>query len=169
MNCNEFHDNLEAYLDDTIGEELRVSFRGHLRSCPSCKERALVVDPTMLFALAENPPTDSSRAEACAAAVTGQIRQERLTRRLHGRRRPWLAAAAAVMIAIGGAAVWQLRPGGGGETPVLSLDAGTGVEQGVAPPTVEVEMPGGDVRVYQFANEDDDTAVYFIVNPALEL
>jgi hypothetical protein len=35
---------------------------------------------------------------------------------------------------------------------------------------VEVDMNGDDVRVYQFATEEDtDTAVYFIVNPALEL
>ncbi len=31
-------------------------------------------------------------------------------------------------------------------------------------------MAGEDVRVYQFATgNDDDTAVYFIVNPAMEL
>jgi hypothetical protein len=39
-----------------------------------------------------------------------------------------------------------------------------------SPPTVEVDMAGEEVRVYQFANEaDTDTAVYFIVDPALEL
>ena len=33
-----------------------------------------------------------------------------------------------------------------------------------------MEMPGEDVRVYQFATDGDaDTAVYFIVDPALEL
>ena len=31
-------------------------------------------------------------------------------------------------------------------------------------------MPGEEIRVYQFANDEDaDTAVYFIVDPALEL
>jgi hypothetical protein len=31
-------------------------------------------------------------------------------------------------------------------------------------------MAGEEVRVYQFAAEkDDDTAVYFVVNPAMEL
>jgi hypothetical protein len=31
-------------------------------------------------------------------------------------------------------------------------------------------MAGDDVRVYQFANDgDNDTAVYFIVDPSLEL
>ena len=37
------------------------------------------------------------------------------------------------------------------------------------PPQVEVDMPGEGVRVYHFASEDDrNTAVLFIVNPALE-
>jgi len=31
-------------------------------------------------------------------------------------------------------------------------------------------MAGEEVRVYQFAtDEDDDTAIYFVVNPAMEL
>jgi len=31
-------------------------------------------------------------------------------------------------------------------------------------------MPGEEVRIYQFANDEDGaTAVYFIVDPALEL
>jgi hypothetical protein len=35
---------------------------------------------------------------------------------------------------------------------------------------VEVEMAGEEVRVYQFATDGDtNTAVYFIVDPALEL
>jgi hypothetical protein len=35
---------------------------------------------------------------------------------------------------------------------------------------VEVEAPDKDVRVYQFATDgDDDTAMYLIVDPALEL
>jgi hypothetical protein len=42
--------------------------------------------------------------------------------------------------------------------------------EAAAPPTVEVEMAGEGVRVYQFASDGDpDTAAYFIVNPALEL
>ena len=37
------------------------------------------------------------------------------------------------------------------------------------PPSIEVEMADETVRVYQFAADDDDTAVYFVVNPAMEL
>jgi hypothetical protein len=47
---------------------------------------------------------------------------------------------------------------------------GGGDEGAPSAPTVEVEMPSEDIRVYQFATENDpDTTVVFIVNPALEL
>ncbi len=63
-----------------------------------------------------------------------------------------------------------MLPIAGDALPAALLDAVTNVEAEIAPPSVEVEMAGDDVRVYQFANEEDgDTAVYFIVNPALEL
>lgn len=170
MNCKEFRDNLERYLEDTIEGDLRLPFRRHLRECPSCRERALSQDPTMLFALAETTTEAPARVEACVTAVTAQIRQDRLARRIRGRGTPWLAAAAAVVLAIGGTAAWRLAPGGIEKIQpnAANLEA-VGASQ-TAPPTVEVEMVGEDVRVYQFAAEDDeDTAVYFIVNPALEL
>ena len=170
MDCTEFHQLLDAYLEETMEEAQRPLFRSHLRDCSSCGEWARSVEPSLLFAMAESGPADLARIEACAVAVTGQIRQQRLAGRLRGKRRPWLAAVAAVAFSIVGAAAWQLLPGSGDPVPALSLDAGTPAGLGAAPPTVEVEMPGDDVRVYQFANEeDDDTAVYFIVNPALEL
>jgi len=128
------------------------------------------VEPSLLFAMGEPMPVDLAQIEVCAAVVTGQIRQQRLTGRLRGHRRPLLAAAAACVLALIGASVWQLLPLGEDAIPALSIDTGTVADSGATPPTIEVEMSGEDVRVYQFANEEDnDTAVYFIVNPALEL
>lgn len=170
MDCTEFRNQLDAYLEETMEEERRPDFRGHLRECSSCGAWARSVEPSLLFVTAQPQPVDLARVEACAAAVTGQIRQQRLAGRIRGHRRPWLAAAAACVLALVGAGVWQMLPLGGDSMPALSLDAEAGAEIGATPPTVEVEMPGDDVRVYHFANgEDDDTAVYFIVNPALEL
>ena len=37
------------------------------------------------------------------------------------------------------------------------------------PPRVEVDMTENEVRVYQYATEDDATGAIFIVNPAMEL
>jgi predicted anti-sigma-YlaC factor YlaD len=170
MDCTEFRELLDAYLEETMEEDRRPDFRHHLRECSSCGAWARSVEPSLLFAMAQARPADLARIEGCAAAVTGQIRQRRLDGRLRGRRRSWLAAAAAVVVAIVGAGTWQLLPLAGDPSPIISYDAGAGSEVESAPPTVEVEMPGDDVRVYQFADDEDaDTAVYFIVNPALEL
>lgn len=170
MECTEFRRELDAYLEEGLEEDRRLLFRRHLRECASCGDWARSVEPSLLFAVADTEPVDLARVEACAAAVTAQIRQQRLAGRLEARRRPWLAAAAAAVLVLGGAAVWQLLPGGGEMPP--SASGGVGTEKGdiSEPPTVEVEMSGENVRVYQFADDDDtDTAVYFIVNPALEL
>lgn len=170
MDCTEFRHVLDDYLEETLEEAQRSLFRRHLRECSSCGEWARSVEPSLLFTIAESGPADLARIEACSVAVTGQIRQQRLARRLKGQRRSWLAAVAAVAVAVVGAAAWQLLPVSGEHVPVASVETETRVGVEAAPPTVEVEMPGDDVRVYQFANEeDDDTAVYFIVNPALEL
>ena len=170
MNCKEFRDSLESYLDETLEEDLRTPFRSHLRECPTCRGRALSIDTTILFALAPSETVDSLEVEGCVSAVTAQIRQDRLSRRIRGRRTPWLAAAAAAVVAIGGTAAWRLAPGNIGDAQPVAESVEAVSQPLSAPPTMEVEMAGADVRVYQFATEDDeDTAVYFIVNPALEL
>lgn len=169
MDCTEFRQLLEPYLEETLDEARRPLFREHLCECSSCSDWARSEEPSLLFAMAESRPVDLARVEACAVAVTGQIRQQRLAGRLQRNRRPWLAAVAAVAIAVVGAAAWRMLPIMGDAMPAVSLDASPNVEAEAAPPSVEVEMAGDDVRVYQFANEEDDTAVYFIVNPALEL
>jgi stage V sporulation protein SpoVS len=146
MNCTEFRELLGSYLEESLTEERRRMFRRHLCECASCRERALSEDPTLLFATAPETPVSQAEIEGCAAAVTAQIRQQRLARSLSRHRRPWLAVVPA--------------------TAEVHLDDNARS----VPPIVEVEMAGEDVRVYQFAvDEDDDTAVYFIVNPAMEL
>jgi len=170
MECTEFRRDLDAYLEESLEEDRRLLFRRHLRECASCSEWARAVEPSLLFAMADSGPVDMARVEACAAAVTAQIRQQRLAQRLDRRRRPWLAAAAAAVIVLGGTAAWQLVSGGGDVQPAAPGRAQAVSNANSEPPTVEVEMSDAEVRVYQFADDDDsDTAVYFIVNPALEL
>jgi predicted anti-sigma-YlaC factor YlaD len=170
MICEEFREMLEPYLEERLEEGRRPWFRRHLRECPECRRWAVAEDPSLLFALAGEKEADPVRVEACAEAVTTQIRQQRLERRLGARRRPWLAAAAAITIAVGGGLVWRMNIGTG-ETPTApAMEARREVEGRLAPPTVEVDMRGEDVRVYRFANDEDaDTAVYFVVNPGMEL
>lgn len=166
MECKLFRKTLDAYLGDTLEENRREIFRHHLRACGACRAWALEADPSLLFAVAVEAPADQDRVESCAAAVTSQIRQQRLRRRLQGRRQAWLALAASALLVIIAALGWRMVGGGG-----VPSKLATGPAAGAAtPPTVEVEMENEGVRVYQFAAEgDSDTAAYFIVNPALEL
>jgi len=129
-------------------------------------------DPSLLFVAAMPAEPDPVRVEGCAEAVLAQLRQQRLSRRLAPRRRRWLAAAAAVVVAVVGGTSWRLMrqdeettPAGVGVQAVENVDR----ESVQPPPRVEVDMTGEGVRVYQFAQEEDDnTAVFFVVNPALE-
>jgi anti-sigma factor RsiW len=170
MNCEIFREMIGSYVDETLEESRRLWFRTHLRECPICRESALREEPSLLFAMAPAAPSEPEAVEACAAAVMGRIRQDRLERRLH-RRRPWMAAAAAAAImVVSGGLVWRTMTGGWSGTLQPAVEAQRAPELQNSPPTVEVEMPGEGVRVYQFANDEDaDTAVYFIVDPALEL
>jgi len=170
MNCEVFREIIGSYVDETLEEGRRLWFRTHLRECPTCREEALRKEPSLLFAMAPAEPGEPEAVEACAAAVMGRIRQDRLERRLHRRRRPWLAAAAAAIVVISGGLTWRTLVGGGSGTlqPVVEAQADSELQN--SPPSVEVEMPGEGIRVYQFANDEDaDTAVYFIVDPAMEL
>ena len=170
MDCNVFRELLSSYLDESLEEDRRRSFQRHLRECASCRESALSEDPSLLFAWAPEPVISQQDVEACAAAVKARIRQQRLAHRLQRRRRPWLAAAAAVVIMITGGFIWKVTIGGVGDSPAPGIEAFAEGNAETVPPTVEVEMAGEDVRVYQFAaDDDDDTAIYFIVNPAMEL
>jgi predicted anti-sigma-YlaC factor YlaD len=170
MGCKIFREMLDSYLDESMDEERRRWFRGHLRECSSCRDWALSRDPSLLFAVANAAAADPARVDACATVVTAQIRQQRVSRRLHHRRRPWLAAAAAMVVAVSGALAWRAILNDGGAQGPTEIEAQMEIDAVTTPPTVEVEMAGDDVRVYQFATDDDnDTAVYFVVDPAMEL
>ncbi len=161
---------LEPYLREELDEETRGQLRRHLGQCATCRARALTAEPSMLFALAGQRREDTAGVEACAHAVAAQVRQARLARRLGGRRRFLLAAAAALAVVAGGAVTWRLVE----KSPEIPVPASAvaHTESTVAPepPTVEIDMAGEDVRVYRFATDENrDTAVYFVVNPAMEL
>ena len=169
MNCEIFRDMVGSYVDETLDEDRRRWFRHHLRECESCRQSALRREPSLIFATAAERPAAPEAVEACVAAVTSRIRQDRFECRLHKRRLPWMAAAAALVMAISVGVIWQTMVGGenGGQSIVETAQE---LDPVVSPPTVEVEAMGDEVRVYQLATDgDSDTAVYFIVDPALEL
>ena len=61
----------------------------------------IAVDWTVLaFALAIPSEPSPREVEDCVAGVAALIRQDRLSRQLRPRRRPWLAAAAAGVVTV---------------------------------------------------------------------
>ena len=181
MSCEVYRELLPAYLDDSLDEVRRTGFRAHLTSCSECRELAIAAEPTLIFSLSRRSGPSSERIEACVTSVIAGVRQERLQKQLRPSRRPWLAAAAAVMLAIIASTAWWMRGNGVDEGAQLQADA-TGVEVSAPiiveetpapaepPPRVEVDMIQEEVRVYQYAIGDDvTTGAVFIVNPAMEL
>ena len=169
MRCDDVMGALDEYLADALDGARRDALRAHLRSCGRCRGVAVRRDPSLLFVTALPSEPDPTRVEETTRAVIAQIRQRRLQRRLGRRQRPWLAAAAMLLLSLVAVVGWRLLvPGGGPQTPA-------GGEVKVAdspspPPRIEVDMSGEGVRVYQYADrQDSDTAVTFIVNPELEL
>jgi len=170
MNCEVFRELIGSYVDETLEEGRRTWFRSHLRDCTACRVAALREDPSLYFDAAQDPPENPRAIEYCVSSVTSRIRQDRLERRLHRSRRPWMAAAAAAAVVLAGGIGWQYVGGGGEGTQNPALEASRELEAQTSPPSVEVEMPAENVRIYQFATDgDDDTAIYFIVNPTMEL
>lgn len=181
MSCEVYRELLPAYLDDTLDEVRRTGFRAHLESCGECRDLAIAQEPTLIFSLSRRSDPSPERIEACVASVVAGVRQERLQKQLRPSRRPWLAAAAAVMVAIIASTAWFMRSNGADEGVVLQADA-NGIEVSAPaiveetpapaepPPRVEVDMVQEEVRVYQYAiGDDDNTGAVFIVNPAMEL
>jgi len=170
MRCNQFRDRIESYLVDSLAAPDRDAFRQHLRSCPDCREWAITREPTLVFAVTEPAEPDPIQIAACTASVMSQIRQQAIVGRMRPHRRSWLAAAAAVMVVIAGGAGWWISQDEQGAAPTAVVEAEDAGPRDQQPPRVRVEMSAAGVRVYQFAEgSDDNTAVFYIVNPALEL
>ena len=169
MHCDDFSDLLDAYLEETLEGPQRKAFRAHLGSCDRCRRLAVRTDPTLLFSAAGEAEPDQVRIEDLTHAVMGEIRQQRLGQTLHRRRLGWLAAAATVVVSLAAVTGWRLLAPTDEEAPSSVAEA-QHTEQVNPPPRAEVDMAGEGVRIYQYADERDaDTAVYFIVNPAMEL
>ena len=172
MSCEVYRELLPAYLDESLDEVRRAGFRAHLTSCSECRELAIAAEPTLIFSLSRRSGPSSERIEACVTSVIAGVRQERLQKQLRPSRRPWLAVAAAVMLAIIASTAWWMRGNQAVGLPQIQADAHE-VEvlaPSEPPPRVEVDMIQEEVRVYQYAIGDDvTTGAVFIVNPAMEL
>jgi hypothetical protein len=175
MQCDNFRRQMRPYLAEELDGDVRSTWREHLRSCAECREWAVADEPTLLLASLPVRASDPRRVDACAEAVSALIRQERLKTRLRRSSRAWLAAAAAALVLTFAGLAWRFVPGHAGAgpapqaTPMAAITAEEPDSNRQPPPQVEVDMRGDGVRIYHFASDGDaDTAVLFIVNPALE-
>lgn len=173
MNCRDFLNCMDGFLADRLEADEERDFRGHLRSCSSCREAAVTADPVLVLSAAPLKEPSDRQVEACVGAVAALIRQDRLQRRISRPKWRWMAAAAAVVVSTGaGVTWWANRPEAGGAGAALATNSVSAVSgrENPPPPHVEVEAPGNDLRVYQYADAGDgNTTVVYIVNESLEL
>jgi hypothetical protein len=154
------------YLEDGLGPEQRKLWRLHIEKCSECRVWAISEDPTLLL---QRPATvevgNSERVDRCVDSVTAMIRQDTLHRRLKRRPQLRLAVAAAALVVMLSATWWFT--GVGSQEGTFTEDLPAPERQPVLGPEVEFDMNGDGMRIYQLA-DDEDTAVWFVVNPELE-
>lgn len=168
MDCERFEELIEAYLEETMDEELRQRWRDHLAGCGQCRAAALEREPMLLLAAAAQPEASPFEVAACARGVRALIHQRRLAHRLHRRAYRWLAAAATVVVLVtGGMMLRSLHVTGTAPQAVATQQ--TEAPAAAPAPEIDVEMDGRNVRVYQFAVDDPNMAVTLVVNPAMDL
>ncbi len=173
MNCGDFLRRIDAFVADTMEGPEELDFRKHLRTCTACRQEAVARDPVFLLSAVPLREPTAEQVQSCVGAVTALIHQDRLQRQVRKPRWRWMAAAAAAVMAVGAGLAWWSGQPGFDEKDHLSSESGVSVashREKLPPPRVEVETPGSDLRVYQYADTDDgNTAVVYIVNTSLEL
>ena len=172
---------------DAAGEGL---LGRHVSACEACLSEAVAVDPTLLFVrlssfaeavedasrgthrIAREGRDETAEAEILAADVLAAIRVRAAegsgrNRRPEAGLRPWLRAAAVVLLASGLAAVLYLRKPAPSVASVPPARA-AGVMAAARPIVERLENPGA--RVYQFAAASpSELTVVFVANPGADL
>jgi hypothetical protein len=122
-----------------------------------------------MFSAADTTDPSPERVEDLTQAVMDDIRRQRIRQSLRRPRHGWLAAAAMVVVSVAAVIGWRLI-GTTAQQPAETVAGAQQADHHNPPPRIEVNIAGEGVRVYQYADDQDaDTAVYFIVNPAMEL
>jgi len=175
MSCADFD---AAWPAVDPGEPLSAAMAAHLAACRRCRGRA-AADPSRLFALLRQTSPEAGPAWEPFWAATG----ERAARRSRERRarRAWAAVSAAALVLVG--ALWLLRGGVPGLTPLGAghpvnarrletlPEAAPGVVAASAPPTLEsIASPGARVVNFKiFGREDKVTEVILIFDEGIDL
>ena len=166
MPCQEVRRLTERFVSLELSRTDEEAVRAHLQQCPACRAHVLAAEPAMLFAVGSDAG-ETGDAEAFVAGVMGGIRERRLERALHSRRRHWVAAAAVLAVAVLGG-VGGMKLVGSRPEAVSAAARPVAAERVDEPPSVVVE--GEDVRLYQVSLAGEPgVQVAFVVDPGLEL
>lgn len=146
-----YEDDLAAYLLDALPADEARDFERHLDGCARCRERARWLQGSVeMLPVAieqiEPPPELRERlmrtVHAEAAATAPAQRKRRAWRDLFALPRPWIAATAALLVAVAIGAYALGSAGDGQETVTARAEAPAGVEA-----TVERSGDEGILRV----------------------
>jgi len=151
MNCDDIQKGIYVYLDSELAEPDRLDFEQHVRSCARCRgrverERGFIagfrakvprvtappgLEARIRQALAEAPAPEESGVKPLRPAATTWVR-------------PWMLAAAAVLIATPAVLVWQMSstPAPHGEERVAMEAVATHRDD--LPMEVRGSVSGGD-------------------------
>lgn len=162
--CAEIRPLLDRYLALDLVSEQERDVRRHIESCSECRASFVRRDPLAGFA-ARLADADVASDESFVAEVMAGIHQHRIENRLHHRGRRWLAAAAAVVLALVGGFLALRRENVGSVARGMVEDAGPAAAEAAF-----VEVEGDGVRVYQFAGPTHEgVQVALVIDPRLEL
>ena len=142
MKCNEVREQLSAWLDDELPEELRPFLAAHLAECPSCQAEVAALE----------------RLDAALAELEGPVPQglaAGVRRRLPRPASPWrqslaLAACLVLGVFLGGSLTGTLYPG---------LEPANGNGSEVASLEIFQDFPQGSVGgAFTYQGEEDNSA-----------
>jgi anti-sigma factor RsiW len=153
MACERYLDRIQDAVDGTLGSIRRADLDMHLSECESC--RALYDDLLRIRDAAASLPALPA-PDGAWLQIAGRLRQEgRLTAappREHARRSyvpVWLAAAAALVIAIGGSVLYITRSAPKTAPAAVATSAQAQPTGGNAAPAKSVESVQNEVDVAQ--------------------
>jgi len=117
VNCIEFKERIDAYIDNELSAEERAEMLEHAHNCENCNEELKYAE--MLGDIMSDAAEEITPPLAAQAAWRNAIRAESRKRRLNINFRSIGAAAAALVVLVGGVAVIRFQgvPGNSDPSP----------------------------------------------------
>lgn len=170
--------SIDAYRRDAIPEPERRELRAHLAACPSCRDRAVAADATLLFGLAPaEAPAGDDEARLVLENVRAALAMRSASRKIErGHGRHGLRAAAV----IAAAALLALTTSTSRRPRAVAASASRSARDGFQNAATKVVHPGADespsmpssATIYEWnpgTASPDDPKIVWIVDRSLDL